>query len=131
MRILIVDDMDERHDAFAAALASLEGAEVVHARTYAESIQCLDGPGFDLIFLDHDLGNECVVQGEFAGKPLTGLDIATHITLYLRKPQWPSSVIVHSMNPIGAEAIVTHLRGFGIQAQRWAFNPAMRGLQLV
>lgn len=54
-RILFLDDQPIRHKEFARRFAN---AERVHVETFEEFEKALQGPRFDVMFLDHDL-NDC------------------------------------------------------------------------
>lgn len=108
MRILVLDDMKLRHDAFDSIY---ESHEVRHAYTYTEFMFMLtDGAPWDVLHLDHDLGDEVVdcdtyVDGwghrcEFNGQH------AVLRVCELREDQMPkTAVIIHSINPSGAAAM--------------------------
>lgn len=95
LRILILDDSAERHQAFAMRLI---GNVVEHVETAREAIYQLDRHGpWDVVFLDHDLaGTELVASG-----PGTGYEVAQWIAEHEDKR--PKCVILHTYNPVGAK----------------------------
>ena len=109
-RVLILDDEQYRHDAFAVSFA---GHELVHVRSASEAAEALRGPRFDLAQLDHDLG------GHWNG---TGRDVAEHIAAMPAEAR-PRLVIVHSFNPPGARLMVATLKQAGVPASHRPFSP--------
>lgn len=105
MRILVLDDEPARHALFAAVW---KGREIVQAWTADEAERALDGERFDLVTLDHDLGPAS--RGD-------GLRVARYIAQMPREKR-PPHVVVHSANPVGAEAMVDTLRRAGVDAHR-------------
>lgn len=96
MRILLIDDLRDLRILAPRYIgnASYEGRT---ARTYDEGIQALyDGP-YDLLLLDHDLG-------DFKnGKERTGYNIACYLEEH---PELlPNKTIVVSSNPVGKKKI--------------------------
>lgn len=74
MRVLILDDDDERHQYFAEIYG---GQEVVHVRKYSEALSALDSQRpFDVIQLDHDLGDFGPAEYGDGLREYTGLDVA-------------------------------------------------------
>lgn len=111
MRILVLDDDDMRHATFAGRF---RGHEIVHARTVAEAKAALRGPRFDLVHLDHDLG-DLTSETHFGGLPreANGLDVADFIA---RIPlEWqPRSVVIHSWNFDAARRMAVVLLDAGV-----------------
>lgn len=103
MRILFLDDDDNRHRAFNRWLTP--GHEVVYVHTAAEAIQAFSSQNFDIAFLDHDLGGEIMVtRVENTGYEVT-LWLEAHDMLC------PPTVVLHSMNPAGRLRQQQALRG--------------------
>jgi len=69
MRVLILDDMVQRHDGFKILFA---GHELHHAYTTNEARRFLEEHQFDALFLDHDL-NE-YIPGMYGSTEVTGYD---------------------------------------------------------
>ena len=108
MRILILDDEQVRHD----DLAVLYGDhEVVHTSTYNQFVHELEsGSPWDLIHLDHDLGpGDSYLDGWGTMQFFTGQHAAIRVC-ELRDHQLPGEVIVHSVNPLGANYMVSDLK---------------------
>lgn len=100
MRILIVDDMPERHAGFRKILG---GHVLTHAMCVSEAVANLKWNDYDMLCLDHDLGDVDFVEGRFQ----TGADIAAWLQ---RNPaRCPGKVLVHSHNPAGVKNIVDSL----------------------
>ena len=106
MRILFLDDMEARHEAF-AEYAREHGFLVDHAYTAEQAIKML-GRGFPYVgaCLDHDLADEHYaapyVSPSMGGTAHSGRAVARWIAEKGR----PRHVLVHSFNPDGAQAIV-------------------------
>ena len=90
MRILLLDDIDARRVILEERLSP---AEFVHATNASEAITALQGERFDLVHLDHDLGEEP------AG---TGAEVARAIA-ELPPERRPLRAVIHSFNPVGAQ----------------------------
>jgi CheY-like chemotaxis protein len=106
LKILVLDDDDIRHEAFAL---EFEKHIVTHVRTYDEAVTALDGERFDLIQLDHDLNDFPLLRQSKAesivGKfEMTGYDVAKVIAA-LPDEKKPGRVVIHSWNPPGARAM--------------------------
>lgn len=122
MRVLIVDDEQIRHDFFSQAYA---GDEVVHAYGYYEATDALNrGPKFDIVQLDHDLGDHRVpdkMVEMYGTYELTGWHVAHHIATEMPHHMRPDKVIVHSVNPDGAHSIEMFLERHGFDVVRQPF----------
>ena len=108
MRILILDDEQIRHDDLGALYA---GHEVVHTSTYSQFVRELEsGSPWDLIHLDHDLGpGDSYLDGWGDMQFFTGQHAAIRVC-ELSDDRLPVEVIVHSVNPLGANNMVTDLK---------------------
>lgn len=108
MRILILDDEQVRHDAFADFYV---GHEVVHVETYSQFVSELEsGSPWDLIHLDHDLGpGDSYLDGWGDMQFFTGQHSAIRVC-ELQDDRLPGEVIVHSVNPLGATNMVSDLK---------------------
>lgn len=107
MKILIVEDSLERIEWFERILSNhtlFISTNAITAKSY------LLNEDFDLIFLDHDLGEHTQ----------TGLDVAQYLCSqsYLYKP----NIIVHSMNYDGAKQIESLLSNHVFPVQHIPFN---------
>jgi len=118
MRILFLDDDDNRHRAFSRWLTP--GHDVVFVHTAAEAIQALTSQSFDIAFLDHDLGGEVMVtRVENTGYEVT-LWMEAHELLC------PAVVVLHSMNPSGRLRQQQALRGLrNVTAHALSFSSLM------
>lgn len=108
MKILFLDDDPDRHTRVAAALAKHTLTPVCKA---TEAFKALQGDKFDIVFLDHDLGDFEVPETTFAGYgrvSLSGADVAIAVA-DLPKEKHPDLVVIHSANPDGAKSIASLL----------------------
>lgn len=114
MKILVLDDSLERHKIFAR---NLIGNEIFQAFNYEQAITVLNQQQFDLIFLDHDLSYDQEIGN--AADEKTGADVALYLAdLDLEhKPE----IIVHSLNPAGANNIFQILIQAGFYARKIPF----------
>jgi len=95
LRILILDDDENRHVAFSKQLI---GNVVVHALTAEQAIYQLERHGpWDVVFLDHDLGGSQMVESG----PGTGYEVAQWLAGHEDKQ--PKTIILHTYNPVGAQ----------------------------
>ena len=101
MRILFLDDDNRRHDYFEyAMLSNAKEHEVVHVHTAKAAIEALiSNERFDLVHLDHDLGN---------GVGNNGYEVAVFIST-MSGSTVPRKIVIHSSNQQGAERMSTQL----------------------
>ena len=62
IRVLLIDDHALFRESMAAALEAEPGLEIEHCASIREGLAMLAGSHFDLVLLDHDLGNERASQ---------------------------------------------------------------------
>lgn len=135
-KVLILDDMAERHERFRSILS---GHEVTHAWTFTQAVKALSSTRFDLACLDHDLGdfayaevggqvvptwgevrvdspNFCLTfSPDFVNdgmynssrRFLDGRDVCHWIVEHEFRA--PKRVLIHSHNPKGAESMASIL----------------------
>lgn len=108
--VLILDDNLARHREFDRILT---GIPRKHVYTAPQAIAALrDNPPFDLVCLDHDLGD---FENRFLrDDPGTGADVALFINLHLDRSKYPKKVMVHSWNTEGAKRMSDLIRRVGI-----------------
>jgi len=108
MRILILDDEEVRHTDLAEFYS---GHEVVHVETYNHFVlELVSGSPWSLIHLDHDLGpGDSYLDGWGNMQFFTGQHAAIRVC-ELHDDHLPAEVIVHSVNPLGANIMVTDLK---------------------
>jgi CheY-like chemotaxis protein len=112
MRVLILDDLQERHDIFDMLLDSNENT-LYHAYTHAAAIVLLySQSAFDTVYLDYNLGTT----------DITGLDTAKYIAEILPKHKRPREVIVHSADVMGAPKMLRTLKSGGVKARLEEFG---------
>jgi CheY-like chemotaxis protein len=130
LRVLFLDDDEARHRRFAR---EAEGHQVIPVRTAAEAISVLNtaGPNLDMIYLDHDLGGETMVD---SSRKDCGMEVARWLAdrfaVYGEIP-----VICHSLNHSERENMCHLLQGAGYLAApgafAWQWPPITSLLQLV
>lgn len=107
MRILILEDTDERIEQFKQKLV---GHDIAVCKTADRCIQTLSSSNpFDYIMMDHDLS----AAFEKPGKG-TGYEVAEWIANNPNK--MPRRILIHSANNIGAAAMMKVLGDAGIRA---------------
>lgn len=104
MRILVIDDLRNLRDDFAA------DHEVVIARTSKDGLDALNGgTDFDMVFFDHDLGGD---------------DTARPVVAFLEEKSFFNErvnighCVVHTSNISGGDWIMSGLKAAGYMAQR-------------
>lgn len=117
MRILILDDLEERHRIYQSIY---NGHDVTSVNTYSAFVDALQDSPWDLIHLDHDLGDfvtspDTWVDGWGSTREYTGLEAATRVC-ELDPELRPARVVVHSINPVGARNMMQTLTRAGIDA---------------
>jgi hypothetical protein len=108
MRILILDDNLDRHNGFRKALSD---HVLTHVYTHNQAVKALeDNPAFDLVYLDHDIGDLQDGDKDDYGRDLTGHDVALFMVRVLDATKLPEEVIIHSWNPVGARSMLQVLQ---------------------
>ena len=114
MNILIVDDQQLRHDKF---IKEYPDDNLFHVYNFDSAAQALDTQKFDMIMLDHDLGD---YSGTFAdgtpGKELTGYEVALYLVRVVPESNWPEYVMIHTLNNVAAWSIKNLLNTVGIKS---------------
>ena len=95
MRILILEDNDERIKQFQRNLC-WENNELVVVKEAIYAINYLKNEKWDILFLDHDLGGQVIVDSENEN---TGAEVARFLKDHLDRI--PGLVIIHTSNPDG------------------------------
>lgn len=98
MKIFILEDNEHRMVKFRRELI---GHDIDHAATVEEGTSLVVDNKYELLFLDHDLGGEELVDS-FADN--TGYKLAEFIASFTQNKETPC--IVHSCNPAGADNIL-------------------------
>jgi CheY-like chemotaxis protein len=116
MRILILDDLRERHDLFDLMFEAPD-AQLCHVYNHAAALIALCNQStFDAVYLDFNLGADC-----------TGLDTAKFIVETLPRHKWPVEVVVHSADAYGAPKMLKVLQAGGIRARLEEFGSKALG----
>lgn len=119
MRVLILDDEFERHQAFRRVYLPARENTIISAQRFSDFVRELsDDQVFDLIYLDHDLGDKASGADFYLdgwGQPncFDGYDAVSEIiALKIEVPQ----IIIHSNNNVRAPGMVSDLKRFGYDA---------------
>jgi hypothetical protein len=124
MKILILDDQQLRHDTFARVY---EGHEVVSCFKYSDYVSQLT-QSWDLIHLDHDLGDDTVADTYVDGWGKTQEYNGQHATMRLCElpdELKPKRVIIQSINNVAAPIMKDMLERAGIPVSWEPFqNPS-------
>jgi CheY-like chemotaxis protein len=115
-RVLVLDDSPERLEAFSKILKGCQARLV--STSEAARVALIEDEPFDLVCLDHDLG-------EFgAVRPGNGMEVAQFIARNMRDkiPRW---VLIHSSNVPAAERMVYELDKSRISVMRSAYSTKM------
>ena len=119
-RILCLDDMEVRHQAFRHWFREHTLDE---AKDAPAAINLLDNFDYDLVMLDHDLAEEHYAQAESGASHVgTGVDVALHIAKMPAEHR-PKLVVIHSVNPAGAANISAALSGARVKFVVKPFDP--------
>lgn len=105
MRALIVDDSVDRQRALERVLKH-KGAEVAQALNFEEALNKLYAEKFDLVYLDHDLGQGFVKSGDQLVDAILGLP----------QDSRPRAVAVHTSDSVIGRDMVGRLKEAGIEA---------------
>ena len=124
MRILILDDEAERHAHLSKIYA---GHEISHTDSYNNFVrELISGSPWDLVHLDHDLGNgDSYLDGWGNIQFYTGHHASERIC-ELPVENLPKEVIVHSMNPLGSQNILFNFRAHRIEASWQPYSSIIR-----
>lgn len=99
-RIFILEDNKWRIQAFKNKFPD---SELIIKQTASEAIELLSKDlNFDILFLDHDLGNQIFMNSE---EENTGYQVAK----FLQDKEIKGEIIIHSMNYVGAKNIMSLL----------------------
>lgn len=106
------------------------------ARTIESAIRCIAffGDDIDEISLDHDISHQ-IVMGELSRPfpcPETFQPVAYFIAAYYRGKDKCPDIIMHTSNPLGAEAMMVALEKFGEYKGKVSvkFSPAANRLEM-
>lgn len=125
MRVLVLDDDEGRIACFKQWLAEDGFDEIICCTHFNDAVSHLNEK-FDLIHMDHDLGDfqsnaDSFVDGWGKTVDFNGKHFVKKV-LELDKVLWPDRVIVHSINPSGARWMVHDLRTAGIPVEWKPFS---------
>lgn len=113
MKVLFLDDNLDR---IAAAEKSFRKHELVVEMTADKTIVQLAAQVFDLVMLDHDLGQQAFVNSDRE-------DCGMEVVRWIEKNHPPiKQVVVHSWNPVG-RIMAERLQAAGYNASYQPFYP--------
>lgn len=140
MKILILDDQPERHEGFIKIFSrgGPNSHKLTHAWTYDQCIEALKNNHFDMICLDHDLGDMTLVPDDViitspnfsltyrpstapggmyssSEKYLDGRDVCRWIVENLKEPNY---FLIHSWNESAAREMEKTLLDAGHSVRR-------------
>ena len=118
MRVLVLDDMQERLDWFKKQLIGHEATLVKQA---SSAISLLKKEQWDAVFLDHDLGGAPYVHNGPDG--MSGMDVANAI---VNMDSFPPLVVVHSLNEDCRKEMVARMVEVGCNALELPFTTLMK-----
>lgn len=111
MIVLLLEDDPNRIKAFKQRFLD-KGWSYDVCHTAQRCLELLDEKRYDIVFLDHDLGDEQMVSTDHSN---TGSHVARN---------WPKDlstlVIIHSFNPVGAEYMHARIPGAIRRPGIWA-----------
>ena len=113
INILVVEDDDMRIQWFKTEFAEFN-LKVV--KTAQAGISYVENEKFDIIFLDHDLGDRIFVSSE---DPNTGYQVAKAIVNSINSK---TPIVVHSYNPVGVKNILSVLKDTAVSIPFGVFN---------
>lgn len=121
MEIFILEDSAERIKFFKKTLESK------HNLTFSDNVEeakkLLQVKKYDVIFFDHDLDNKVFVS---SNDPNTGYQLAKWIE---EKGMRFDQVVIHSLNPVGAERIKKRAENFSDNVEKIPFTVLIRKLR--
>lgn len=111
MRVLILDDVEIRHQRFAKILSS---SQLFHAYTFRAAQKIIDDQAalnlpIEMACLDHDLGDHQEADfevGMYGNHYFNGADFAFWLS---KHPACPLRILIHSHNSSGVERMRRHL----------------------
>ena len=119
MYILLVEDAKERVRWFKS---EFYGCDIVVEKRPGRACRFVREKKFDLIFLDHDLG----IQAS-GGDELDSMEVAKAIPGSVNRN---TTVIIHSINPVGSENLRVFLSRNGVNVHRIVYGTFNRSIIL-
>lgn len=124
MRILIVEDSEARCSWFRQKFA---GDELDVTCDVGQAFEWLAGREYEVILLDHDLKEEHYVS-DVPDDDRTGYAVAAWLATHPQS-QRGATIIIHSLNYLGAERMLASLREAGREAEHIPFPYIQAGLR--
>lgn len=124
MKILFLDDMESRHDAFRKWYAAPEH-DVRHVYTADDAIEVLQNElqPFDVVMLDHDLALSHYKAYNEKQPLKSDNDTGMAVARFIPEGPKPKLVIIHSWNSPAAKEMYDLLWSASINVALWPFNP--------
>lgn len=114
-RLLFLDDNPYRHNQTDVAYPSSR-YDVVHCYTLDDFLNALEAfDRFDVVSLDHDLNDFHSKSVSFDGQEATGMDACGFLANKRFRSKVPDTIIVHSVNPCGAQNMCHFLASHGFR----------------
>lgn len=136
MRVLFLDDNENRHKIFQHVTKNKEITHIDWAQTAEDAIKYLsNNQKYDIICFDHDLGEEHEniraknIETTEYGATMTGYDVAIFLVTELEEELQPTYAIVHSFNTHGSRRITAALNEGGIQKFIYVFPFSSDGFE--
>ncbi len=115
MKIFILDDAHDRHTLLRSFLnKEVVEAQISSAYNYDEGIRLVSSQDFDLMFLDHDLGE--VYYEHYAARKNGTSFVRELTTLPMLRPK---AIFIHSMNPDGANRMIDVLEYYNYTVSKF------------
>lgn len=128
MRILFLDDMKIRQESFEMQIiVHLDDVHVEDWRAWngEQALKRLEERDYDVMFLDHDLGDDQYSEHRdgvrVVSKALSGTEVAEAIAL-LPVERLPKLVVIHSWNRYGADRMADILHRAGVKVLQIMFS---------
>lgn len=123
LNILVLEDDRGRWESFTKNMSI--GNNLVIVEFAKEAIEQLKNGGWDVLFLDHDLGGQILVESG----PGTGYEVACWLEEHSEMA--PEVVIIHSMNVYGARKMQIAVKGSYLIPGAWGFSDLLENWSLV
>lgn len=127
LNILLLDDeeyryvyLDEFRDKFKKLLKTTEDLNIVWVKTYNEFVETFGSEQWDLVMLDHDIGDFHLVDGKMV--ELDGCTVARWLAKQHLVVIGQANFIVHSLNVIRAAEVGNILTDAGLNVQVIPFD---------
>jgi CheY-like chemotaxis protein len=114
-RILIVEDDPGRYQGFVVNLGRIDHAIAITDSAEIARDMLIDY-NWDWLFLDHDLGGSFMSESD----DNSGYAVALHLEEF--PDDKPENVVIHSMNPTGADRMQAAINGSILLPNAWMYK---------